>query len=80
MVKFPTKTSKTWGAVIDIIDNIFTDCTRFKKVDIRHIINGSSDNDTQLQTIYKNNIKSFSKTIHKQQIINYTSITSIYIT
>lgn len=49
------------------IDNIFTDCTRFKNIDIKPIMNGISDHDAQLLMIYKSNIKCFSKTIYEQR-------------
>lgn len=58
------------------IDDIFTDCTRFKNIDIEPIMNGISDHDAQLLMIYKSNIKCFSETIHKQRRIDYTSLTS----
>lgn len=49
------------------IDNIFTDCTRFKNNDIKSIMNGIPDHDAQLLTIYTSNIKCSSKTIYKQR-------------
>ena len=49
------------------IDDIFTDCTRFKNIDIKPIMNGISDHDAQLLMIYKSNIKCSSETIHKQR-------------
>jgi hypothetical protein len=49
------------------IDDIFTDCTRFKNIDIKPIMNGISDHDAQLLMIYKSNIKCSSETRHKQR-------------
>jgi hypothetical protein len=39
------------------IDNIFTDCTRFKNIDIKPFVNSISDYDAQLLTIYEVKVK-----------------------
>jgi hypothetical protein len=74
-VKFPTRICNNSGTTID---NIFLDYDRFKKFEVKPIINGISDHDAQLVQIYNidTNTISYNKKVQYRRKINHNSLTS----